>query len=207
MLEEAMTHLKRVDPVLGKVIDVVGKPEIHQNIGQGDTFEYLTRVIIYQQLSGKAASTIERRFIELFPQSTYPTPDNILGATDEYLRSAGISRQKQGYLRDLSIRAKEGLPTMTEMIEMEDEAIIESLTKVKGIGRWTVHMLMMFRLGRPDILPVDDLGVKNGIKKLYNLEKAPSIKHMEEITQCWRPFRSIGSCYMWDVLELTEVPR
>ncbi len=206
MIDEAMEHLKNADPILGKIIEKVGRPEIHQNLGKGDTFEYLARVIIFQQLSGKAASTIERRFIELFPDSPYPTPDNILSSTDEYLRSAGISRQKQGYLRDLSLRAKEGLPTMAEMIEMEDEIIVESLTRVKGIGRWTVHMLMMFKLGRPDILPVDDLGVRNGIKKLYKMESAPTIKQMEQVAACWSPYRSIGSCYMWDVLELTELP-
>ncbi|MBX3119043.1 MAG: DNA-3-methyladenine glycosylase 2 family protein [Fimbriimonadaceae bacterium] len=206
MIEEAMAHLKSVDPVLGKVIDVVGPAQGRQHIGVGDTFEYLAHVIIFQQLAGAAASTIEKRFIALFPDSPFPKPDDILNASEEYIRSAGISRQKQGYLRDLAARAKQGLPTMKEMIEMDDEHILESLTQVKGIGRWTVHMLMMFRLGRPDVLPIDDLGVRNGAKKLYGMDGGCSIKQLEEIAQPWRPYRSIGSYYMWEVLELKDLP-
>ncbi|WP_392476595.1 DNA-3-methyladenine glycosylase family protein [Nostoc sp. C110] len=129
----------------------------------------LSRSILYQQISGKAAGSIHSKFLQLYPHSPFPTAIDILNTPDDVLRGAGISRPKVLYLKDLAQKVLDGLPTLDQLQAMEDESIIEALTPIKGVGRWTVQMLLMFRLHRLDVLPVDDLGIRAGIRRVYSL--------------------------------------
>src|ERR1051325_4337679 len=161
----AVRHLKRVDPVLARVIEVVGPCRLESR-REGTHFEALTRSIIFQQLSGKAAGTILSRFNDLYPDRS-PSPDAVLATSDEQLRSVGLSRQKIGYMRDLASKVVSGELPLERVEELDDEDLIDHLVQVKGIGRWTAQMFLMFRLGRPDVLPELDLGIQNAIKKAY----------------------------------------
>lgn len=162
------------------------------------------RSIVFQQLSGAAATTIFRRVCELWnPDGLRPTPEQILGASVETLRSAGLSGAKTAALQDLAARETGGLiPSIRKLSTMEDEAIIEVLTQVRGVGRWTVEMLLMFRLGRPDVLPVNDLGVRKGFALTYGLDEMPKPAQLAEAGDLWRPYRSVGSWYMWRAVEV-----
>ena len=195
----AIAHLKRVDPVLGGLIARVGPCRMEQR-RTGTHYDALVRAIVYQQLSGKAAGTIHRRFCELYP-SKRPRAERVLATDETTLRGAGLSRQKIGYLRDLSARVADGSLPLAHLGRLADDAIIEHLVQVKGIGRWTVQMFLMFRLGRPDVLPELDLGVQNAIQRAYRLEKRPSPKDVLAIGEKWRPYTSIASWYLWRSLE------
>jgi DNA-3-methyladenine glycosylase II len=163
----AITHLKSVDPVLARIIDVVGPCRLEAR-RTGTHYDALVRSIVFQQLSGKAASTIHRRFTEIYPGKR-PRAEHVLSTAEERLRAAGLSRQKIGYLRDLSARVADRSLPLAHLGRLSDDAIIEHLVQVKGIGRWTVQMFLMFRLGRPDVLPELDLGVQNAIQRAYGL--------------------------------------
>ena len=169
----SITHLRRVDPVLAGVIDRVGPCRLEPR-REGTHFDALVRSIVYQQLSGKAASTILGRVHALYGDRS-PTPAELLATSDETLRAAGLSRQKLSYLKDLASKVESGeVPLAAETIDhLGDEEIIEKLVRVKGIGRWTVHMFLIFRLGRPDVLPELDLGIQNAIRRAYRLRKQP----------------------------------
>ncbi len=195
----AIAHLKRVDPVLGDLIARVGPCRMEQR-RTGTHYDALVRAIVYQQLSGKAAGTIHRRFCELYP-SRRPRAERVLATDETALRGAGLSRQKIGYLRDLSARVADGSLPLAHLGRLADDAIIEHLVQVKGIGRWTVQMFLMFRLGRLDVLPELDLGVQNAIQRAYRLEKRPSPKDVLAIGEKWRPYTSIASWYLWRSLE------
>lgn len=197
----AIATLKQADPILAVLIERVGDCRLNHHQQTGDLLFALAESIIFQQLSGKAAGTIHRRFLQLYPDQTFPTAEDILNTPDEVLRSAGVSRSKAMYLKDLARKVLEGLPTLEELEVMEDEAIIQTLTQVKGIGRWTVQMLLMFRLHRWDVLPVDDLGIRSGIRKIYGLSELPDKKTVERIGEPWKPYRSIASWYLWRSLE------
>lgn len=173
--------------------------------GVDDLFGVLARVILYQQLSGKAAQSIERRLMELFPGREYPDPAVLQGMSDEELRACGVSRQKAGYLRDLARHALADFPTLGELHALPDEEIIERLTVVKGVGRWTVEMLLIFRLGRPDVWPVDDLGVRKGLMVLDGRESPPTRKEMIARGEAFRPFRSVAAWYLWRACETVTV--
>ena len=163
----AVEHLRISDPVLARAIDAIGPFRIERD-RRASIFLALARAIVYQQLTGKAAATIYARLCALFPEDG-PTPERILGASDEELRGAGLSRSKMLSLRDLSQRAAAGeIPTPSEIRLMGDEAIIQRLTQIRGIGRWTAEMLLIFHLGRPDVLPVDDYGVRKGFAIAYD---------------------------------------
>ena len=195
----AVNHLKRVDPVLAEVIARVGPCRMDLR-RDGTHYDALVRSIVFQQLSGKAASTILRRVCELYPNGR-PRAELVLATPDEQLRAAGLSRQKMGYLRDLSERvANRSLP-LAHLGRLSDDAIIEHLIHVKGIGRWTVQMFLMFRLGRPDVLPELDLGVQNAIQRAYGLKKRPTPKDVLKIGGKWRPHASVASWYLWRSLE------
>jgi DNA-3-methyladenine glycosylase II len=195
----AIAHLKSVDPTLARIIDVVGPCRLEAR-RTGTHYDALVRSIVFQQLSGKAASTIHRRFCEIYPGKR-PRAEHVLSTEDEMLRSAGLSRQKIGYLRDLSARvANRSLP-LAHLGRLSDDAIIEHLVQVKGIGRWTVQMFLMFRLGRPDVLPELDLGVQNAIQRAYGLKQRPAPKDVLRIGEKWRPYASIASWYLWRSLE------
>jgi DNA-3-methyladenine glycosylase II len=191
---EAMAHLRSVDPVLAQVIDAVGPIEIAL---RRERFAALCRAIIFQQLAGAAARTIHDRFVALFPGQRFPTPRQVLDAAPEDLRRVGLSRQKSLYLKDLAAHVANGTLNFHRFPRMDDEEIILDLTRVHGIGRWTAEMFLMFNLGRPDVLPVDDLGVRNAARRLYRMRKMPNGKRLRALAERWRPYRSAASWYLW----------
>jgi len=196
--DAATRHITSRDPVLGAHIERVGPFRIRLEPAPS-LFFVLGRSIVYQQLSGKAASTIHARYRMLF-DGAMPTPEGLAKIPDAKLRGAGISGNKALALRDLARRSGE-LPTMRALGKMNDEEVIESLISVRGIGRWTVQMVLMFRLGRPDVLPVDDYGVRKGFQKVYGLRELPTAERMTKQAEKWAPYRSVGSWYMWRALE------
>jgi DNA-3-methyladenine glycosylase II len=196
---QALAHLRRADPILGGVIDRVGpyRAEVRRT---GTHYDALVRSIVFQQLSGKAAGTIHRRFLALYPGKR-ARAELVLESSEEHLRGAGLSRQKIGYLRDLSARVADRSLPLAHLGRLSDDQIIEHLVQVKGIGRWTVQMFLMFRLGRPDVLPELDLGVQNAIQRAYGLAKRPTPKEVLRIGAPWRPYASVASWYLWRSLE------
>ncbi len=197
----ALTCLRSADPRLATVIDQVGDCTLHTSQQTGDLLSALAKAILYQQLSGKAAAAIHRRFLQLYPDRPFPSPEDILNTSDELLRGAGISRPKIAYLRDLAMKVQTSLPTLEEINDWEDEAIVQTLTQVKGIGCWTVQMLLIFRLHRWDVLPIDDLGIRSAIQWLYELPDLPNKKTMLQIGEPWQPYRTIASWYLWRSLD------
>jgi DNA-3-methyladenine glycosylase II len=165
-------------------------------------FEALARNIIYQQLHGKAAAAIHLRVLALFGKKRL-APQDILQASEESLLGAGLSRAKLAALKDLAAKTLDGtVPTLARLRRMPDEEIIERLTQVRGIGRWTVEMLLIFRLGRPDVLPVGDFAVRKGFSLVYGIKELPKPKELIQYGERWRPFRSVASWYMWRATEL-----
>jgi len=200
--DDACRHLATVDPHLGALMTRVGeygmRPEPTQSL-----FTALLRSIVYQQLSGKAAATILGRVNRLFAPRRFPTPGELLEISPERLREAGLSAAKTAAVRDLAARTLDGtVPSLARIRRMDDEAIIERLTVVKGIGRWTAEMLLIFRLGRPDVLPLNDLGVRKGFGMTFRTRKLPEPYVMARRGERWRPYRSVASWYLWRALEL-----
>ena len=195
----AVRHLKRVDPILAEVIERVGPCRLELR-AEGTHYQALARSIVFQQLSGKAASTILSRFFALYPERT-PTPEAVLETPDPTLRAVGLSRQKVAYLRDLSLKITTGDLPLDEVEQMADDDLIAHLVQVKGIGRWTAQMFLMFRLGRPDVLPELDLGIQNAIKRAYRKRKRPTPKDVKKIGARWSPHSSVASWYLWRSLE------
>lgn len=196
----AIAALKKADKKLARYIVRIGDCYLANHQEDGDLLYSLSSAIIYQQLSTKAAATIHKRFLQLY--TNLPTAVDLLNTTDDDFRSVGISRQKISYLKDLATHIQNGLPAIADLHEMDDETIIQALTQVKGIGRWTVEMLLIFRLHRWDVLPVDDLGIRTGIQIVYKLAERPDKKTVQAIGQAWMPYRSIASWYLWRCLEL-----
>jgi DNA-3-methyladenine glycosylase II len=193
--------LMRRDPVLAPVI----KKYRERSLIEGapvDPFSALVRTIVGQQLSTKAAATIHRRLIALMPAGI-ATPQAIAALGDVELRQVGMSRQKSAYLRDLATKSASGELHLESLSEMTDEQVIEATTKVKGLGRWSAEMFLMFRLRRPDVLPVDDLGIVNAIHRLYKLRKKPSADRIRKMGETWRPYRTVACYYLWRSLENT----
>jgi len=196
----ALEHLRKADPVLAKLIEQAGDCTL-EVAGDGTHFHYLTRAIVHQQLAGAAARTIHGRVLEIYGGRA-PEPEELLSTPDRSLRRAGLSGQKLEYLRDLARRASSGDVPLHTLDALTDDEIITALIRVKGIGRWTAHMFLMFRLGRPDIMPELDYGVRKGMQIAYRLRKLPTPTRMAQLTAAWAPFRTVGSWYMWRVLEL-----
>jgi DNA-3-methyladenine glycosylase II len=196
----SVTHLKRIDPVLASVIDIVGPCRIRLST-DGSHFQALTRSIVFQQLSGKAAGTILGRFNALYPGNV-PTPEQVLATNDEQLRGVGLSRQKIGYMRDLSLKVSSGELPLDAVESMADDDLIAHLVQVKGIGRWTAQMFLMFRLGRLDVLPELDLGIQNAVKKAYRMRKRPTPKQIRKIGAKWSPHATVASWYLWRSLDV-----
>lgn len=190
----ALAHLRKVDPKLAKVIDRVGPYRFKLSV-EGTHFDAVVRAIVFQQLSGKAATTIHGRLLALHGGQS--TPQRILASTDEQLRGVGLSRGKVDYLRDLSARCVSGELPIDSLHDLDDAAIMEALVKVRGIGPWTAQMFLMFRLGRPDVLPVLDLGIQNAIQKAYRLRTRPTPKRVAEIGKRWSPWSTVASWYLW----------
>jgi DNA-3-methyladenine glycosylase II len=198
MHRKALAHLRQADPVLRRVIDQVGPCRLRPT--DGSNFEFIARSIIFQQLSTKAATTIHGRVQTLCGGAITPEPLSRLA--DEPLRGAGLSRQKLGYIRDLAARAADGSLDTVHFPDLPDEEITRQLVQVKGVGVWTAQMFLMFKLGRPDVLPVLDLGIRKGVQRAYRLRKLPDGKRIAKIAAPWAPYRTVGSWYMWRVLEL-----
>jgi 3-methyladenine DNA glycosylase/8-oxoguanine DNA glycosylase len=198
----ALTHLRGADPALGRAIDALG-PFRMRVTATSSVFLALAEAIVYQQLSTRAAATIFARVCALFPRTAEsPTPRQVLRASDAALRGAGLSRAKLLSLRDLARRAHEGtLPTMAEVQALDDETVIERLSEVRGIGRWTAQMLLMFRLGRPDVLPVDDYGLRQGFAIAFRKRALPTPQELARRGARWKPYRTAASWYLWRALE------
>ena len=190
--------LLRRDPVLAALIREYGPCGL-ADAQRADHFSALVRAIVFQQLSTKAASTIYARLAGLMPGGV--TPAALSALTDEQLRAVGMSRQKIAYFRDLCDKAQSGVVPIDALDSLTDEEVIAALTAVKGIGRWSAEMFLMFRLHRPDVLPVDDLGIVNAVKNVYRLRKRPNADRIRKIGEAWRPYRSVASWYLWRSLD------
>ena len=196
----ALDHLRASDETLARVIETVG-PFRLQLIAASSIFAALAQSIVYQQLNGKAAAAIFARFCALFP-GTNPTAEQLLAIAEDELRGAGLSRSKLLSLRDLAGKTVGGeIPTLAEIRHMGDDAIVERLTTVRGIGRWTVEMLLIFRLGRPDVLPADDYGIRKGFARAYARGELPARKDVATYGVRWKPYRTVASWYLWRLAE------
>ena len=203
--DEAVRHLSSVDSTLGSFIERAGPFNMRLR-SMHNPFEALARNIIYQQLHGTAAAAIHRRVLALFGRDKL-RPRDVLNASDESLRGAGLSGAKLAALKDLAAKTMDGtVPTLARLQRMGDEEIVERLTQVRGVGRWTVEMLLIFRLGRPDVLPVGDFAVRKGFSLAYGLSEMPKPKELMQYGERWRPFRSVASWYMWRASELLPKP-
>ena len=196
----ARRMLMRRDPVLAPIIKKYGACGIKTG-RERDIFCGLVEAIVSQQLSTRAAATIYARLRALLPNGGPPTPEALMPLSDETLRGVGLSRQKLGYLRDLAQKMRDGSINTGSLAEMSDDEIVAELTKIKGIGRWTVEMLLIFRLTRPDVFPTGDLGIVKAVQKAYNLRRTPDVKRLHAIADRWRPYRSVASWYLWASLE------
>lgn len=196
----ALEYLSQNDPILGAVIKKVPP---FKNPPSGNYFINLCESIISQQLSVKAADTIFSRLLHLFPKKQI-TPEAILEIDKEEMRGCGISYQKISYIKDLAQKTLESGILFEQFEIMTDEEVITELVKVKGIGRWTAEMFLMFTMQRPDVFSYGDLGLRNAIQRLYNLKKEPSQKRAEQISKKWKPYRTLASRYLWKSLELKD---
>ena len=196
---KAINHLKGIDPVMADVIAQVGRCTLEPRT-EWTHFDALVRSIVYQQLSGKAAATIHGRVLGLIGDGS-EAPARIVATSHEALRGAGLSTQKANYVRNLAEHVLDGSLPVNSLHELSDDEIIAALTRVKGIGRWSAQMFLMFRLGRPDVLPELDLGVQKGIQKAYRLRKLPTPKQVLRRGEKWAPYRTVAAWYMWRILE------
>jgi DNA-3-methyladenine glycosylase II len=199
-MRKAINHLKKSDPVMRGIIERVGA--CRMEYGE-PTFHSLAEAIVYQQLNGKAAVTIFKRFTDAAGEPV--TPKGVLKLTEQQLRTVGLSKQKSSYLRDLAAKTESGLLNFEKLQGMEEADVIEHLTQVKGVGVWTAHMFLMFTMRRPDVLPTGDYGIQVAIKKHYRKRKLPKPKDMEKIAKAWSPYRSIACWYLWRSLDIKTV--
>jgi DNA-3-methyladenine glycosylase II len=195
-LQAARRHLKRVDRVLGGVIDQVGVCRIRY---RDDRFLALVEAIIAQQVSVGAARAILKRLLAQYPKGV--TPERLMATPHATLRAVGLSRQKADYLLALARHVDEGAVDLAGIQKLDDEAVTKTLTQVKGIGRWTVEMFLIFSLRRPDVLPVYDLGFRKAVQKAYRLRTLPDPNKIESLAVPWQPYRSVATCYLWASLE------
>lgn len=198
---DPVKHLCAVDRTLARLIRRIGpctlKPERNCT-----PFQSLVQSVAYQQLTGKAAATILGRVKALFPAPRFPSPEDLLAIPDERLRGAGLSRAKVAAVKDIAAKTLDGVvPDLAEIRKMSDEEIIERLTTIRGVGRWTVEMLLIFRLGRPDVLPVTDYGVRKGFALAYGRDDLPTPGELLEHGERWRPYRTTAAWYLWRALD------
>lgn len=202
MTPAAIAHLTRADKTLGRLIRKVGPcrlaPETRRT-----PFQALVRSVTFQQLNGKAAETIFGRVLALFPGKKFPSPEDLLGTSDEHLRAAGLSRNKTAAVKDIAAKTISGVvPDSRSIRKLPNEEILERLTAVRGVGPWTVEMLLMFTLGREDVLPVTDFGVRKGFALTYGLKELPTPKALLAHGEKWRPHRTTASWYLWRAVDL-----
>ena len=201
MTLEAVEHLCRSDKKLARLIKKVGPCTL--KLRRRTPFVALVSAVTYQQLNGTAAETILRRFIALYPGKRFPTPEDVLATPDERMRAAGLSRAKTAAIKDIAAKTVEGIvPSTRIIIKLSNEEIIERLTSVRGVGPWTVEMLLMFTLGRLDVLPSTDYGVRKGFAVTFGWKDLPTPKELLEYGERWRPHRSTAAWYLWRALEL-----
>ena len=198
LVERARRALRRGDPVLGAVIRRVGACELKR---RGDPYRYLVRSVLYQQITGAAGRAIEKRLHAAFG-GRVPIPAQLRLAATETLRSAGLSRQKIDSIRAIATAFDERTLDGRRLARLPDEAVVDAVTQVRGVGEWTAHMLLMFSLGRPDVLPVGDYGVRKAARDLYGLAELPTRKELEALGEAWRPYRSVATWYLWRSTEL-----
>jgi DNA-3-methyladenine glycosylase II len=204
MSEVILRHLSSVDPVMGGVIRAAGPYRLELESGC-EPFQILAQAIAHQQLNGTAARTILGRLVAGCGAGAFPTPAQVLAAPTAQLRAAGFSLAKVAALKDLAARAlTEEVPDRATLAQLDDEAIVARLTQVRGVGRWTVEMLLMFHLDRPDVLPVDDFGVRAGFRAAYGLRSLPHPRALAAWGERWRPYRSAAAWYLWRALELAR---
>lgn len=203
----AIRHLSRVDPVMRRLICDVGPFALIPKVRR-TPFESLARAIAFQQLHEKAAESILKRFIALFPGRRFPRPAELLTANVDAIRGAGFSGAKVLALRDLAAKTIDGtVPTSRAITLLDDDAIVERLVEVQGVGRWTVEMLLIFQLGRPDVLPVDDFGVRNGFRRAYRRRMMPTPKEVLRYGERWKPYRTTAAWYLWRAADRAKQDR
>jgi DNA-3-methyladenine glycosylase II len=194
---ESLKHLSQYDAVMRRLIRLHGPCGLAPKTRRSP-FESLATAIAHQQLNGTAASTILRRFVKLFPGRRFPRAEDLQRVDDDAIRAAGFSRAKVAALRDLAAKTLDGtVPSSRLMAKLDDAEIIARLTEVRGIGQWTVEMLLIFQLGRPDVLPIHDFGVRNGFRHAYKLPEMPAPKALLEFGERWRPHRTTAAWYLW----------
>ena len=199
-----LPHFRRVDPVMAALVETAGPFRLRAE-PCASPFRHLVRAIASQQISGRAADTILARFVALYAGSTFPTPQQVSDTAPDALRSVGLSTAKAAALKDLAAHTLSGVvPDSTTLAALDDAAIVARLTKVRGIGPWTVQMMLMFQLGRPDVLPVDDYGVRNGFRLAYGSDALPTPKELARRGACWAPFRSAAAWYLWRAVDLAR---
>jgi DNA-3-methyladenine glycosylase II len=199
---EATEFLRGRDAVLARIIAKVGPVAMAH---RRERFPSLVRAIIFQQLAGRAALAIYQRFVKIIGGGRFPTPAQVIAASDEDLRRAGLSRGKMAYIRDLAEHVRDRRLNFRSFARMDDEEIIADLVRVRGIGRWTAEMFLMFNLRRPDVLPVDDLGFRSAVAKAYGLSQLPTAKELKLMGERWRPYRSAAVWYFWQSTRLVTV--
>ena len=205
-MRKKIAHLRR-DPALRKIITAL--PVIDHTWGgkRSNHFRSLVVAIVNQQLSGKAAATILKRFTALFAGKKFPKPEVVLAMPPAKMRKAGLSKMKVSFLKDLARNVLSGGVNFKKMPHMSDEEVIEHLTNVKGIGRWTAEMFLMFSLGRDDVFSYGDLGLRNAMQRIYGLKKHPTPKQAEKISAAWSPYRTLASRYLWASVDLAKKPK
>jgi 3-methyladenine DNA glycosylase/8-oxoguanine DNA glycosylase len=196
----ALGHLRGADPALGRVIDEVGRFDLRVGL-PGDELAALTRSIIYQQLSGRAAATIVDRFVGLFGRGRFPTAAELLAVKDAKLGSAGLSRQKIAALRDLAKHVQSGRLPLREMAALDDAELEKRLCAVRGIGPWTAHMFLIFHMGRPNVWPTDDYAIRKAVKRLHRRRELPDKRAMDRVGRRYCPYCSVASWYLWRSLD------
>lgn len=204
MTEAALKHLTESDPVMGELIRRVGNctlvPEQRRS-----PFQSLVQAVAHQQLNGTAANTILSRFKKLFPKRRFPRPEDLASVTDEQIRAAGFSRAKILAIRDITEKTLAGIvPHSRHIGSLTDEEIVTRLIEVRGVGRWTVEMLLIFQLGREDVLPVDDFGVRSGFRHAYKKRQLPTPKQILKHGERWRPYRTTAAWYLWRAADLAK---
>jgi DNA-3-methyladenine glycosylase II len=206
MNRKAAAHLTKVDRVLARVIRKVGPGDVDFPRGV-NPFRTLVQAVAHQQLTGKAANTILKRVIALYPGKKFPSPEDLVRTPDAKLRGAGFSRAKVAAVKDIAAKTIAGVvPTARAMAKLTDLEIVERLTSIRGVGPWTVEMMLIFTLGRPDVLPVTDYGVRKGFALTYKLKELPSPKEILAFGERWKPHRSAAAWYLWRATEVLKVP-
>ncbi len=201
MREKAIAHLSKADKILGRLIKKVG-PYTWKPNKRLSPFETLVKSVAHQQLNGTAANTILKRVMALYPGRGFPAPEDLLATPDERLRAAGLSRAKVASIKDIAAKTMAGVvPTSGAIARMDNDTIISRLTTIRGVGPWTVEMLLIFKLGRIDVLPATDYGVRKGFATTYRLKELPTPAELLDYGEKWRPYRSIAAWYLWRSLE------